>query len=1028
MKKKSVFRLTPVLFFLLFQNLSFTNAQTNVSGHITANTTWNSAGNPYLVNTVTVDAGVALNIEAGTVLKFKGSWESIDVYGTLKVNGTAQNRVLFTSLKDDSDGRDSNSDGNATSPQNGDWGAIWFRQGSTGNLINYTTLNYGGGSGTSAVINTYTNNLEIKNSSINRSSERAILIDRCSPDIHDCSFVNNETEGVYFYGLDTLKNFTLNNNSFTNNLTWAVLGDLLENKADITLTGNTSIGSAHNGFGVFGNVTDNVTFDDNPGFPFIITSGVNVRGAGKLNFTQDCVVKFIGCWDYIDVYGSLTTNGTLMHPVVFTSLHDDSYGGDTNGNGTSTSPAFGNWAGIWLRVESSGNVFNSTYFRYGGGCGTSAMINIFSSSTNLNSCKVDYSEERGIYIQDSSPDIQSCTFTGNQTDGLNFYGLDAVKDFSFSNNTFSGNINWAVLGDLKENKADITLNGNNSTGSAHNGFGMAGYIAANTILTGQTNFPFIVNGFVYVREQKKLTVNAGTGFKFNGCWDNINVYGSIEVNGTTTQSVYFTSLKDDMLGGDTNGDVSATSPIPGDWSAVWLQPGSSNIFNHTILNYGGGCGSSASLNIYSSSTELNTCNINYSQERGIYSETSSPYIHDCSFTGNQTEGVNFNGLGTSKNINFTKNIFNSNVNWAVIADIRENTVDITSTGCSSTGSAHNGFGINGFIAGNSVFTSESYFPFIVNGSVYIRELKKLTIKPGTGFKFNGCWDNLNVYGTLDANGTSANPIYFTSLKDDSFGGDSNSDGSATSPLAADWSGVWFQAGSTNSILNYSFIKYAGGCGSSANVNVFSSQLTIDNSLISKSDERGLYIEAANPVIRNSIISQNKTEGIFTTAKALPSLTNNQIKENTTYGIYNADASVDIDARNTWWGSATGPFHTTLNPSGQGNKVNDHVLFNPWKTTTSSVDFKSLETAKLGQFYPNPASGKVTIPFEIAQQGKVLLQVINTDGKTIRTLLDENRQPGIYKVEFNASDLVNGIYILRLRSNNLFSISPLVVVN
>ncbi|MCK4444926.1 MAG: hypothetical protein KAW09_10295, partial [Thermoplasmata archaeon] len=39
---------------------------TLVSGHITSDTTWNESGSPYIVtNTVTVDNGVTLTIEAG---------------------------------------------------------------------------------------------------------------------------------------------------------------------------------------------------------------------------------------------------------------------------------------------------------------------------------------------------------------------------------------------------------------------------------------------------------------------------------------------------------------------------------------------------------------------------------------------------------------------------------------------------------------------------------------------------------------------------------------------------------------------------------------------------------------------------------------------------------------------------------------------------------------------------------------------------------------------------------------------------
>jgi len=55
--------------------------------------------------------------------------------------------------------------------------------------------------------------------------------------------------------------------------------------------------------------------------------------------------------------------------------------------------------------------------------------------------------------------------------------------------------------------------------------------------------------------------------------------------------------------------------------------------------------------------------------------------------------------------------------------------------------------------------------------------------------------------------------------------------------------------------------------------------------------------------------------------------NNNISNNSTYGISSTNPLVN--AENNWWGSATGPFHATLNPLGTGNPVSDNIDFNPW---------------------------------------------------------------------------------------------------
>jgi len=63
-----------------------------------------------------------------------------------------------------------------------------------------------------------------------------------------------------------------------------------------------------------------------------------------------------------------------------------------------------------------------------------------------------------------------------------------------------------------------------------------------------------------------------------------------------------------------------------------------------------------------------------------------------------------------------------------------------------------------------------------------------------------------------------------------------------------------------------------------------------------------------------------------------------IEENTTYGVQN-DSAEAVDARGNWWGHGTGPTDTNPpnsladgigpNPLGQGDRVTDYVLYDPW---------------------------------------------------------------------------------------------------
>ncbi|MBI3335792.1 MAG: hypothetical protein HY001_04840, partial [Candidatus Portnoybacteria bacterium] len=67
---------------------------------------------------------------------------------------------------------------------------------------------------------------------------------------------------------------------------------------------------------------------------------------------------------------------------------------------------------------------------------------------------------------------------------------------------------------------------------------------------------------------------------------------------------------------------------------------------------------------------------------------------------------------------------------------------------------------------------------------------------------------LVIYGSLNAEGTSSEPITITSIKDDSVGGDTNANGSLNAPAAGDWRRILFKSGSSSTLSNMN-VSYGG---------------------------------------------------------------------------------------------------------------------------------------------------------------------------------------------------------------------------
>jgi hypothetical protein len=74
---------------------------------------------------------------------------------------------------------------------------------------------------------------------------------------------------------------------------------------------------------------------------------------------------------------------------------------------------------------------------------------------------------------------------------------------------------------------------------------------------------------------------------------------------------------------------------------------------------------------------------------------------------------------------------------------------------------------------------------------------------------------------------------------------------------------------------------------------------------------------------------------------------------------------------------------------------------------------------LDQNYPNPFNPSTVIEFKLPSENFVSLKVYNTLGQEVTTLVNEMREAGLHKINFNGENLTSGVYyyILRVSESN-----------
>lgn len=91
------------------------------------------------------------------------------------------------------------------------------------------------------------------------------------------------------------------------------------------------------------------------------------------------------------------------------------------------------------------------------------------------------------------------------------------------------------------------------------------------------------------------------------------------------------------------------------------------------------------------------------------------------------------------------------------------------------------------------------------------------------------------------------------------------------------------------------------------------------------------------------------------------------------------------------------------------------------------DADSVVPLRFGLFnnYPNPFNPSTTISYAIADNARVKLQVFNSLGEKITTLVNNLQMPGYYEVDFRSDGLASGIYFYTLNAGDFSEIKKMI---
>ena len=322
--------------------------------------------------------------------------------------------------------------------------------------------------------------------------------------------------------------------------------------------------------------------------PYIVTGTLKLNNGYTLTVEPNVEVRF-NSGTRLYVYGNLVANS-----AVFTSYADVSGG----------TPAKGDWGNIQIGdYYNTGSAhFSNCQIKYGGGADYSNLY-VYKGSATLDTTSISQSKYGGINTATNATvnllgsDIANCADIG-------IYVQNGVT-VNIENTTIQS-CDWPIRYDAT---GSVIFNGiNDFTNNTHDGI----YIystSCNSMTWDTVAVPYVLRTDFTINEDETLTIAPTNVVKSMG--GHLYVNGTLNAVGSATETIYFTSYKNDNKMGDTNADGSTSAPAAGDWYGLYFRDQSNdatNVMTNCEVTFAGR-GNGGAITTDNASPSITNCNL-----------------------------------------------------------------------------------------------------------------------------------------------------------------------------------------------------------------------------------------------------------------------------------------------------------------------------------------------------------------------------------------------------------------------------------